>query len=182
MHYQTLAQINNILDIYKHLQSNKNNNIRQCKVILKDCLSINLKNETKIKKCGHPRCATCSCLNINTNFQSNVTSKYYKSFNPNMYSPLNCKSSNIIYLISCKKCGYQYVGQTTQEFSKRLNGHRKSVRLKNRLIGKHFSSENHSCLDMKVQIIEKIVPIQGESKPLYTKRLLEREDYWIREL
>ena len=34
-----------------------------------------------------------------------------------------CKTNNVIYLISCIKCGLQYVGQTTQALHNRLNGH-----------------------------------------------------------
>ena len=35
----------------------------------------------------------------------------------------NCTSENVIYLITCKKCNAQYVGQTHQKVSKRMNSH-----------------------------------------------------------
>ena len=41
---------------------------------------------------------------------------------------LNCKSRNVIYLAQCKTCDQNtensYIGQTSQEFHLRVNGHR----------------------------------------------------------
>ena len=36
---------------------------------------------------------------------------------------VTCCSSNLIYCISCKRCGIQYVGQTKSELKKRLGSH-----------------------------------------------------------
>ena len=36
-------------------------------------------------------------------------------------SILDCNRWNIIYLISCKKCGVQYVGKTSQVLRSRMN-------------------------------------------------------------
>ena len=144
----------------------------EAKIILTNCLSPNSQSKIVIKRCDHPRCLTCPIFNINSCFQSSITGKQYKTTNPNICKPLDCKSNNIIYLITCKKCGYQYVGETTQEFSKRLNGHRKSVRLKSRLIGQHFSLPEHDWQDMRVQILEKIIPIQGKAHRLLMEECL----------
>ena len=166
----------------KILSVKQQSNLLKCNIILKDCLSANLIGRTPAKKCGHPRCATCPIFSCNSNFHSNITRKKYSSINPNICKPLSCNSCDIIYLISCRKCGYQYIGQTTQEFKQRLNGHRKSIRLKERLIGQHFALPDHSPSDMQAQVVEKLIPLQGETKIQLRKRLLEREDYWMREL
>ena len=34
---------------------------------------------------------------------------------------MNCGTKNVIYLISCKKCGVQYVGETSQTLRGRFN-------------------------------------------------------------
>ena len=39
----------------------------------------------------------------------------------------NCSTRKVIYLISCKKCNKQYVGQTSQQVSKRMNSHKFDV-------------------------------------------------------
>ena len=37
-------------------------------------------------------------------------------------------TDNIIYLVSCKKCGVQYVSETGQTLKKRLNNHRNRLK------------------------------------------------------
>ena len=34
---------------------------------------------------------------------------------------LNCKSKNLIYLVDCKKCGKQYIGETKRHLHQRTN-------------------------------------------------------------
>ena len=36
----------------------------------------------------------------------------------------DCKTMNVVYLISCGECGKQYVGETKGLLSVRMNGHR----------------------------------------------------------
>ena len=48
---------------------------------------------------------------FNEVFNSTVTNRHYKIINLTP-TPLTCSSNNIIYLISCKRCGIQYVGET----------------------------------------------------------------------
>ena len=36
----------------------------------------------------------------------------------------NCRTQNVVYLISCGKCGKQYVGETKGPLNIRMNGHR----------------------------------------------------------
>ena len=45
-------------------------------------------------------------------FTSNVTNRKYDVVTPN--NKMDCSTKNVIYLISCKKCGIQYVGETSQ--------------------------------------------------------------------
>jgi hypothetical protein len=45
-------------------------------------------------------------------------------------SNANCKTENIIYLLECAIYGLQYVGETKQQLSKRLNGHRSDANCK----------------------------------------------------
>ena len=68
----------------------------------------------------------------------------------------SCKSKNVIYLITCKKCGIQYVGQTTQALHCRLNGHRSAIlgNKKNTYLSNHFRSEGHCIGDLSIQIID----------------------------
>jgi transcription elongation factor Elf1 len=40
------------------------------------------------------------------------------------------KLENMIYLLKCAICGLQYIGETKQQLSKRLNGHRSDANCK----------------------------------------------------
>ena len=40
---------------------------------------------------------------------------------------VNCKSDFVIYILECKKCQMQYVGNAETDFNSRLNNHRKDV-------------------------------------------------------
>ena len=51
-------------------------------------------------------------------FSSHTTGKSYK-----MKFRVYCKSSNIVYFITCRRCGLQYVRETSQPLYARINGH-----------------------------------------------------------
>ena len=61
-----------------------------------------------------------------------------------------------IYLIQCKKCDQQYIGET-KSFYKRMLNHLGDARTgKNNAIGEHFNSPGHSVADMTFSVIEKL--------------------------
>ena len=39
-------------------------------------------------------------------------------------APGNCKTRNVIYLVSCRLCSKPYTGRTVQQICKRMSGHR----------------------------------------------------------
>lgn len=67
-------------------------------------------------------CIACPFIKTCTSFTSYTTKHTFT-----VHSFLNCRSSNIIYLMSCS-CGTQYVGKTTREFRWRLGEHLGDVR------------------------------------------------------
>ena len=126
--------------------------------------------------CGSVRCKTCKHMSQGNCFVSNVTRKSYT-----ISSSMNCATHNVIYLISCKKCDVQYVGETNQTLRKRLNGHRTHLRKLTNLynsIYKHFTSDGHSEDDISIMPIEEIASNGANSKEMR----LDREEYWCREL
>ena len=70
-------------------------------------------------KCNRRRCSHCKNISICSQFQSSMTGCTY-----NLQHDVNCVSRNVIYLITCTKCQNQYVGQTNQNVSRRMNSHR----------------------------------------------------------
>ena len=83
---------------------------------------------------------------------------------------LTCKSSYIIYLITCKaksqdqshECGAQYVGSTTDAMNLRHNGHRTEIRNQSTPLGKHFAK--CGIKNLSLQIIDCVK--QGEKEAL----------------
>ena len=82
-------------------------------------------------------------------------------------------SENVIYLIACKKCNAQYVGQTHQKVSKRMNSHRFDILHYPESITKvsvHFNENGHSVDNFSFTPIDKV---ENE-----WPRLL-KETYWM---
>lgn len=57
---------------------------------------------------------------------------------------MNCNSKNVIYVLVCKKCKKEYIGQT-KNFRSRMTVHRQQIREKNIMTGatKHFIACNN---------------------------------------
>ena len=70
---------------------------------------------------------------------------------------MSCETKSVIYLISCKLCGVQYIGETSQPLRKRMNNHRSRLNdLCDLYIYKHFSSDGHSLEDLCVTPLEEV--------------------------
>ena len=72
------------------------------------------------QKCDSRRCTTCK--NIQCIHKSSSTHTGKECI---IYCNANCKTENIIYLLECAICGLLYIGETKQQLSKRLNGHKR---------------------------------------------------------
>ena len=127
-----------------------------------------------ISKCNRKNCLTCPIFKPDPIFRSSVTGKTYKVIGPGDWS---CSTSNVVYLVTCQRCGLQYVGETSQALRKRMNNHRANIKsLKPQFLYKHFTSDGHRLEDMFVQPIESIVVAPNEQASTYSKRL-EREEF-----
>ena len=70
-------------------------------------------------------------------------------------------SKNLIYLIQCKKCHCQYIGETKRQLSERFEEHRRSIlnhhQLSNRTpVSLHFNQPGHSINDVHLIPLELI--------------------------
>ena len=85
-----------------------------------------------------------------------------------------CKSTNVVYVTQCDRCGQQYVGETEQALHGRINSHRSDVRLRKmeKLIAANFNSPNHMLQDMKLMVVEQI-----KRSDSWMRRT--RESHWI---
>ena len=125
------------------------------------------------QKCDSRRCMTCKNIQCTQKFSSTHTGEKFI-----IYCNANCKTENIIYLLECAICGLQYIGETKQQLSKRLNGHRSDANCKPDLpLSRHLRSTGHhdSFGKLKVTIIDHNPKWDDKSRQ-------ERESFWIRKL
>ena len=89
--------------------------------------------------CGVLRCKCCKHIGHTSSFtNTSKTDTYY------IDDGFNCNSTNLVYIISCSKCGKLYVGQTNRMLKERLNNHRSDIKLhKSTAIGIHFNEPFH---------------------------------------
>uniref|UniRef100_A0A803K2L1 Reverse transcriptase domain-containing protein n=1 Tax=Xenopus tropicalis TaxID=8364 RepID=A0A803K2L1_XENTR len=69
-------------------------------------------------RCGARRCVTCTYIKQSVSFNSTVTGRSY-----DMQSYANCNTRYVVYLLTCSKCGMQYVGCTTRSLKCRMREH-----------------------------------------------------------
>jgi hypothetical protein len=123
--------------------------------------------------CNRPRCSHCKNINKGTQFTSHNTGETF-----NLRCNTTCKSDNVIYLITCTECNLQYVGQTSQQVSKRMNSHRFDVNnftdpAFSSLVASHFNSNKHSLSNFSFMPIDIV---------RNTVNRLCKETFWIHRL
>ena len=72
---------------------------------------------------------------------------------------ISCRSSNLIYCITCDRCGIQYVGQTSLRLKDRFQKHYYVVdkRDTTHSVGNHYSHHTHEGVDdMTISVLEYI--------------------------
>ena len=123
-------------------------------------------------KCGSKRCQVCLNVSETNIFESFQTKKQYK-----INHHLDCNDKCLIYLLSCKICGLQYVGSTTDRFRLRWNNYKDNDRKARRgeehmqpELFEHFHSKEHNGFlqDCSITLIDKT----DGSDPT------RREEYW----
>ena len=126
-------------------------------------------------RCNNSRCDVCNYVILGDSFSSHVTNSSYR-----INYQLDCNSRNVVYLISCKVCGLQYVGSTTTEFRLRFNNHKSRLKTHARMsaadrdsddcVYRHFYDPgHHGLVDVSVKLIDKVND---------KDRLIEKEGQW----
>ena len=97
-------------------------------------------------------CRYCLRLNKSGKITSKTTGKTHDCM-----TKISCRSSNLIYCITCTKCNMQYVGQTLLRLKDRFVKHFGSVENADAslTVGRHFSEPGHNGIfDMEISILE----------------------------
>jgi hypothetical protein len=89
----------------------------------------------------------------------------------------DCESSNVVYIITCKKCNIQYIGETRNMLKTRMTLHRSEIKNKAHLkvsqqkkpVALHFNSDGHVMNDLCVTIARR-----NKAWDVVTRRTTER--------
>ena len=86
----------------------------------------------------------------------------------------HCQTKNLVYLVHCKKCNDQYVGETEKTLEHRFSQHLGYVDNKDyrQATGRHFNLPGHNKSHMSITVLESI----NTDDPAYRK---EREREFI---
>ena len=70
----------------------------------------------------------------------------------------DCNTKNIVYIIECKKCLDQYIGQSKNSLRGRFLDHLGYARREEvqKATGGHFNNPGHKLADMTISVLEKV--------------------------
>jgi hypothetical protein len=98
------------------------------------------------KRCGK-MCKTCPFIDSEKTININ-------NVKHTIHGLYNCKSTNLIYIITCKKCPAFYIGETGRKLSDRGNDHRRgTINGENNQVPNHFNQEDHKLSDLKIKVL-----------------------------
>jgi hypothetical protein len=110
----------------------------------------------QVNRKGSHTCGNCYlCTSIITSECATSTSN---SFSLRITQSINCKTTGIIYLITCKKCNKQYIGESGNSANLRFRGHDQDIRenLGFKPVSNHFNLAGHSRSDVTITLLRKI--------------------------
>ena len=104
------------------------------------------------KFCQKTNCRYCLKINFTGSITSKTTGEVFQC-----KKNISCRSSNLIYGITCNRCGTQYVGQTKKRLKDRFVKHFLQIEKAQieHTCARHFSQTGHNVVyDMKISVLE----------------------------
>ena len=97
---------------------------------------------------------------------------------------ISCRSSNLIYAITCTRCKIQYVGQTLLRIEDRFVHHFHDIDIadSDMSVGKHFSQPSHNGIkDIQISVLEFIKkPPRSPASVIIRNRVEKRWTHLLR--
>ena len=153
---------------------------------------------TKVHKHNSKRdCGLCDRICTKNRFVSTSTHRIHEAIIPDNIPSVNCNCSNVIYLITCRKCRLQYVGETVQLLRERIAKHFSCMKHPEndnscRILSEHFSKGKCKGASFSVNIIEKLPGdgrshsdtnnTKGKPDPAITRLRRKKETDWMLKL
>ena len=129
-----------------------------------------------VTHCGNRRCPLHTRLMNSRRVRSRISRRTYHT-----HGQVTCDTPNIVYLIQCRICGRQYVGQTQQSLKARFAKHLQAIRDRHRpgVLQEHFRrGECAGVENIRIQLLHAIS--NTDSTPEDTEESLKQlETLWI---
>lgn len=156
------------------------------------CTIANERKHPKFEGHGSNNCLTCNRFSFSDRFVSSSSHRIHRTVIPDSIKSITCKSGNVIYLITCRKCSLQYTGETVQELHDRIGKHRRGFNKPEssdghcRILTEHFSQGFCKGADFTVNVIQKL-PGDGriagkQPDPAVTRIRKQIETDWMLKL
>ena len=112
------------------------------------------------RRCNKNSCSLCPFTGLDPAEVTASVTVEHSGLVQQIKDQLNCKSKNVIYLLSCTRSDKrQYVGETGKTLEQRFQGHLNSVRNNTETttsVGEHYRGPQHSVHDMRCIPIEQV--------------------------
>ena len=122
--------------------------------------------------CGQGGCQCCTAMAQSNVCADNQGCQVYRA---ELTKEVNCRSSNGVYLIKCKRSGKSiHIGQTKEELHECINQYRTR---QGSIVYQHFTSEGYSFEDMEVTILADIDDdkVRQEKEVQWRKKLMKNK-------
>lgn len=105
--------------------------------------------------CGLASCKICPFIQTSPRVNGYIQRRTFLANRP---AGCSCSTKGIIYVITCTKCGMQYVGMTKRSLKARISEHLRNIKNKRKdtFLYKHFCRVDHSNKDFEVTILDKV--------------------------
>ena len=121
-------------------------------------------------KCNKAKCNICPFVRVTKEAKATKIKKTVP-----LSREYNCQTKNLVYLVTCTKCGEQYVGETKHTLAHRGNQHLGYIRNnEDKATGRHFNKPGHKIEHFTIQVLESI----NTSDAMYRKN---RESLFIQQ-
>ena len=103
-------------------------------------------------KCNKP-CSICPFVSTKKTIKAK-----HSDHQVELSKHFDCNTKNIVYIIECKKCGDQYIGQTKNSLKDRFLDHLGYARREEvtKATGGHFNLPGHQLSDMSISVLESV--------------------------
>lgn len=114
-------RMNNVLSTTKYITSRRQPpNLKN--MLTKACFKSNPVEERGSEKCQDARCGTCPYIQETKSVKITSTGRTF-----NIKTKMNCKTKNVLYIITCNGCNEQYVGMTNDRLLSRVRVHKSQI-------------------------------------------------------